>query len=516
MVVVQTSFENMSGIVAAFDVGRAASVAALTEMLAQHLSHRGPDGVGVGASGRSVVANARLAIIDVPGGQQPMRSEDGRVLLVCNGEIYNHGALRQLLTATHDFRSRCDSEVILHLFEESGRECVRRLDGMFAFFVTDGERFIAARDPFGIKPLYLGDDQSGGLWFASEIKALHTRCTSIATVPPGSLVTEARRVRRWFSPSWAERTGTRSSVTPEELIVHLEMAVRKRLMSDVPLGVLLSGGLDSSLVAALGRRYVSSLATFSVGIEGASDLVAARRVAKELGSDHQERIYSVLEVTRRLDEVIYHLESYDASLIRNAVPTYFAADLAAGRVKVVLTGDGADALFARHAHMQRFQDENELHRECVRLLFGLHALTLQRVDRMTMARGIEARVPFLDAAFVDWAMGLAPRLKLRRPPQLEKELLRQAAERLLPPELVQRPKLEPVRGTSTDVVLEQYAAAHISDRDLAQAAVRFPVDTPRTKEELLYRLIFDDLFPGDAARGTVARWRVPIFEERLS
>lgn len=443
-----------------------------------------------------------------------MRSEDGRMLLACNGEIYNHGALRQLLTARHDFRSRCDSEVILHLFEESGRECVRQLDGMFAFFVTDGERFIAARDPFGIKPLYVGDDQSGGLWFASEIKALLTHCTGIAAVPPGTVITEARRIRRWFSPSWADYPGTRSSVTPEELIVHLEMAVRKRLMSDVPIGVLLSGGLDSSIVAALARRHVTGLSTFSVGVEGASDLAAARRVAKEIASDHHERVYSVMEVTRRLDEVIYHLESYDPSLVRNAVPSYFAADLAVGRVKVVLTGDGADALFA--GPPRRFQDENELHRECVRLLFGLHALTLQRVDRMTMARGIEARVPFLDVAFVDWAMGLSPKLKLRHSRGLEKELLRQAAGRLLPSELVTRPKLEPVRGTSTDVVLEQYADAQISDRDLALAAVRFPVDTPRTKEELLYRLIFDDLFPGEAARGTVARSRVLISEALLS
>jgi len=497
----------MCGIAATFGAG--ASVASLGRLVSERLSHRGPDGIGAGSTGRAVVAHSRLAIIDVVGGQQPMQSDDGRTLLVCNGEIYNHLKLRRLVPSSRRFRSQSDSEIVLRLFEESGDACIRQLDGMFAFFVTDGERFVAARDPFGIKPLYMGEDLEGGLWFASELKALADRCPSIDTVLPGSYVTESRKVRPWFEPAWAGRVGSRRPAFPNELLGHLEQAVLKRLMSDVPLGVLLSGGLDSSLVAALARRHLSRLKTFSVGVEGAPDLAAARHVATALASDHRELVYTLEDVTRRLPEVIYHLESYDAALIRSAIPCYFVSAMASEEVKVVLTGEGADELFAGYGYMQGIGDPNLLHRECVRLLFGLHSMNLQRVDRMTMAHGLEGRVPFLDVAFVDWAMGLDPKLKLREPGVLEKRLLRQAAEQLLPKEIAERPKLEFSQGSASESLLEQHAEACISDRDLASAGRRFPIDSPRTKEELLYRVIFDDLFPGEAMRRTVSRWHVP-------
>jgi len=497
----------MCGIAATFGAG--ATVASLGRLVSERLCHRGPDGVGAASTGRAVVAHSRLAIIDVAGGHQPMRSEDGRTLLVCNGEIYNHRQLRQLIPNSRRFRSQSDSEVVLRLFEEAGDACIRELDGMFAFFVTDGQRFVAARDPFGIKPLYMGEDLEGGLWFASELKALAERCPGITAVAPGSYVTESRKVRPWFEPTWAGRVGAQEHVSPDELLGHLERAVSKRLMSDVPLGVLLSGGLDSSVVAALARRHLSRLKTFSVGVAGAPDLAAARHVATALAADHREFIYTLEDVMRRLPEVIYHLESYDAALIRSAIPCYFVSAMASEDVKVVLTGEGADELFAGYSYMQGIGDSNLLHRECVRLLFGLHAMNLQRVDRMTMAHGLEGRVPFLDVAFVDWAMGLDPKLKLRKPGVLEKQLLRQAAERLLPKAIAQRPKLEFSQGSASERLLERQAEARISDRDLASAARRFPADTPRTKEELLYRVIFDDLFPGEAMRRTVSRWHVP-------
>jgi asparagine synthase (glutamine-hydrolysing) len=506
----------MCGIIATFEADPGVGVVQLTELLTRHLSHRGPDGIGAAISGRAVVAHARLAIVDIAGGQQPMHAEDGRTILACNGEIYNHVQVRRSLGASHRFRSASDSEIVLHLFADLGPELLRRLDGMFAFFVTDGTRFLAARDALGIKPLYVGEDKQGGLWFASEVKALVGHCPTLFSIPPGAFVTESRRVERWFYPAWADSPGTRSDVAPDELLARLEQAVVKRLMSDVPIGVLLSGGLDSSLVAALARRHLSRLKTFSVGVEGAPDLAAARLVATALGADHNECTYSVREVSRSLDEVIYHLESYDVALVRSAIPCHFVSRMAADQVKVALTGEGADELFGGYSHTQRIRDPVALHRESVRLLRGLHSMNLQRVDRMTMAHGLEGRVPFLDTAFVDFAMSLDPLLKLRQAGGLEKALLRYAAEKVLPREIAQRPKLEFSQGSATDVILEQYAAARVTDHDMAGAAARFPIDTPKTKEELLYRSIFEELFPGEPARRTVSRWVVPSPPPMLS
>jgi asparagine synthase (glutamine-hydrolysing) len=437
----------MCGITATFAAPSHVDVAWLTDVLTKHLAHRGPDGLGASASGRAVVAHARLAIVDVAGGQQPMRSEDGRTVLACNGEIYNHRDLRKGLPSPQRFRSESDSEVILHLYSEQGSASVSSLDGMFAFFVTDGERFLAARDALGIKPLYVGEDERGGFWFASELKALVGRCRALTALPPGALVTESGVVERWYDPPWNERVGTRSEVEPSEVLAELEKAVLKRLMSDVPLGVLLSGGLDSSVVAALVRRHQPKLDTFSVGVEGAPDLEASRFLARALGFVHHECTYSVRDVSRRLDEIIYHLESYDAALVRSAVPCYFVSDLAAKNVKVVLTGEGADELFGGYRHMARMRDAELLHRECARLLRGLHSMNLQRVDRMTMAHGLEGRVPFLDTGFVDFAMGIDPKLKLKQPGGSEKALLRSAASAVLPREISERRRRSPARSS---------------------------------------------------------------------
>lgn len=498
----------MCGIAATFGAGENGGVGALTDLMLRRLAHRGPDGVGVAHMGRAVVGHARLAIVDVAGGQQPMQDSRARNALACNGEIYNHLLLRRALGSEHAFKSECDSEVVLHLFSEFGRDCVHQLDGMFAFFVTDGASFLAARDPFGIKPLYVGTDAAGGLWFASELKALQDSCVSISTLPPGAYLADGETCR-WFSPRWTAVTRSDVAPAPHEIVERLERAVVKRLMSDVPVGVLLSGGLDSSLVAALARRHMGRLRTYAVGVEGAPDLSAARHVARVLGAEHSECVYSLREVERHLERVIYHLESYDAALVRSAVPCYFVSELAAEEVKVVLTGEGADELFAGYSYMRRIADPAELHRECVRLLGGLHAMNLQRVDRMTMAHGLEGRVPFLDVDFVDYAMRLDPAYKVQNEGVAEKRVLRRAAERVLPREIAHRPKLEFSQGTSNEGLLGAYAEERISDRELSQAAARFPRDTPRDKEELLYRLIFENLFPGDKCLDSVARWRVP-------
>ncbi|HVJ21399.1 MAG TPA: asparagine synthase-related protein, partial [Polyangiaceae bacterium] len=308
-------------------------------------------------------------------------------------------------------------------------------------------------------------------------------------------------------PGWASRVGARRDVGGAEVVAQLERSVLKRLMSDVPMGVLLSGGLDSSIVAALARPHLGSTKSFAVGVEGSPDLDDARLAARAIGTDHRERTYSADDVRRDLTKIIYHLESYDAALVRSALPCFWVSELAAEHVKVVLTGEGADEVFGGYAHHGDIANPAAFHRECSRLLLGLHAMNLQRVDRMTMAHGLEGRVPFLDVEFVDFAMSIAPELKLQQAGMVEKQLLRAGASELLPAEIARRRKLEFADGSGATQLLSSYAEAEVTDGDLARAASHFPSDPPKTKEELLYRRTFAELFPGDAARRTVQRWR---------
>jgi asparagine synthase (glutamine-hydrolysing) len=308
----------------------------------------------------------------------------------------------------------------------------------------------------------------------------------------------------WFVPRWDRAIGQQLLVSITDLLARLERAAVKRLMGEVPIGLFLSGGLDSSLVAALTQPHLGPAKTFAVGLAGALDLEAARLAARALGTEHHERVYSVQDVDRSLEKIIWHLESYDPSLVRDAVPFYFLSELAAQHVRVVLTGDGADELFGGYHYFRRLQDPAALHRECVGLLFGLHSTNLQRLDRMTMAHGLEGRVPFLDTEFVAWVMGLAPELKMHGPDGREKQLLRAAASYLLPAGIAWRPKRE---GGCADALLRAYAELRVSDHDLCRARTSFPVDTPRNKEELLYRRIFAEHFPSEAARRTGQRRR---------
>lgn len=471
------------------------------------LGHRGPDGLGAASLGRATVAHTRLAIVDPASGRQPMHAEDGAALLVCNGEIYNHRALRERLAARHRFATGSDSEVVVHLYEELGAGCVDELDGMFAFFATDGASWVAARDPFGIKPLYYGTDTAGRTWLGSELKSIAEQCADAASLPPGSSIGPDGKVERWFDPAWRRTVGSRPDGHPEDLAERLERAVVKRLMSDVPLGVFLSGGLDSSIVAAIVRRHLPGLKTFSVGLEGAPDLEAAREAAHALDTDHYERVYTPREAEEALERVVYHLESYDAALIQSAVPCYFLSELAAQHVKVVLTGEGADEVFGGYGYFAGVEDPRTVHDECARLLLGLHSMNLQRVDRMTMAHGLEARVPFLDVELVAWGMELDPRLKLHGNGRAEKHLLRRAFEGQLPPAVLHRKKAEFSRGAGAEDVLAAVAERRVSARDLAQAAARFPDDTPTDEQAFLYRSIFERLFPSPAARRTVGGWR---------
>ena len=426
---------------------------------------------------------------------------------MCNGEIYNHEILRTQLKRRHRFRTRSDAEVIIHLYEEMGPACVDQLAGMFAFVLTDGERVLAARDPLGIKPLYMGRDGDGALWFASEIKGLLDVCDDVREFPAGSLYTEKGGLRRWFRPSWIDPPNEPLMADGGAIVRGLEMAVTKRPMSDVPVGVFLSGGLDSSIIAALMRSQMHELYSFSVGLENSVDLQAARAVADNLGTEHHELVYTVEDMLAVLETVIYHLESYDPALIHSAIPCYFVSKLAADHVKVALSGEGSDEAFAGYRYFGDLSDADALHRESVRILRRLHNMNLQRVDRMTMAHALEGRVPFLDTDFLNVAMAINPEAKLHQPDRTEKWLLRRAFAGLIPEAILWRAKEEFAQGCGSEWALREYCGHLIADAEFERASELFPVDTPKTKEAFHYRRIFEQFFPGDALRRTVGRWR---------
>ena len=471
------------------------------------MTHRGPDDHGVHHDGGSILAHRRLSIIDVEGGQQPLFSADRRWALVCNGEIYNHHQLRQRLQAGCTFATRSDSEVIVQGVAQWGHEVVAQLDGMFAFVVAGRDTMVAARDPLGIKPLYWGRDANDVLWFASEIKSLAGRGVNLEEFPAGHLYSPETGLVRYFTPQWSQAELPTGSPSESRIRNALQVAVHKRLMSDVPLGVFLSGGLDSSVIAALVRKEVDELHSFTVGIEGSPDVAAARLVARHLDTRHHEFVYTRQDVVDVLERVVFHLESYDPALIRSALPTYFVARLASEWVKVVLSGEGADEAFAGYLYFRETREPVRLWRECQRLLLGLHNMNLQRVDRMTMAHGLEARVPFLDTSFLEEAMAMAPEHKLHDQRHPEKWLLRRACEDLLPSSVVWRVKQEFAQGAGSESILVGHAAHVVSDHDMQRASQMFPVDTPTSKEEFLYRQIFNQLFPGPMSSSIVGRWR---------
>ncbi len=448
----------MCGFVCLWRVGDPALAA---EMI-RRIAHRGPDAVEVISPEALPVtmAHCRLSIIGPEDGAQPIYQ--GEDILVVNGEIYNHSDLRAILGESA-FATASDSETILHLFRSDALRWITKLDGMFAFVLATPERIIAARDPLGIKPLYMAK-LDGGLAFASELKAFDgISGVTVQAVPPGSLYDSRDGMRRWYRmPHGAaiEEEGFDVAATASELRLVMEDAVRKWMVADVEVGAFLSGGLDSSIIAALAMRFAESpLKTFAVGTEGSADLAAARAVATHIGSDHFEQAFTAEDVAAVLPHVIYHLESADVDLVRSAIPTHFAARLARQHVKAVLTGEGADELFAGYTYHHAYVDDpRALAEELTRSLGTMHNINLQRVDRVTMAEGLEARTPFLDRELIDFAQSIPASLKLRRTdptslestgPTTEKWILRKAMADLLPPALVWRKKAQFDEGSGT-------------------------------------------------------------------
>jgi asparagine synthase (glutamine-hydrolysing) len=468
------------------------------------LRYRGPDAEGEFASNAGRLGHRRLSIIDPAGGDQPLYSESGRQAIVANGEIYNFRDLREGLVPRHVFRTTSDSESVLHLYEEQGTGAASALDGMFAFAIADGDDLYLARDPIGIKPLYTGR-RGRSLVFASELKALAGIAEEVREFPPG----------HWFhtacgtQPFYGLPESSPENLSLEEHVrrvrVTLEQAVVKRLMSDVPLGAFLSGGLDSSIIAALARRHLDELQTFSVGVEGSEDLEAARLVAKHIGSLHHEYVLSRRDVEEKLGEIVYLLESFDQDLVRSAVPCYFTARLAAEHVKVVLTGEGADELFAGYDYYKALDAGIDLEAELRRSVGSMHNVNLQRVDRMTMAHSIEGRVPFLDVAMIEIAQAVPADLKLRG--GTEKWILRHAFEDLLPREIAWRDKRQFDEGSGTVGLLTELTERLAARRQLQSRRAQFPDAHLRSREECAYHALLLDAYPRpETILDNVARW----------
>lgn len=456
------------------------------------LRHRGPDDSGIARFGDTSLGHRRLSIIDIAGGHQPLANEDGTIHIVFNGEIYNYQKLRSMLGG-HVFSTRTDTEVILHLYEEKGTDCVLDLDGMFAFAIYDfrNDSLFLARDRLGIKPLYYGMVGDACV-FASEIKAL-VHCDRISEFPPGTRYTTHGGFERYYTlPSSASGIGD-EAVCIDTIRELLSAAVKKRMVADVPVGVFLSGGLDSSIIAALMKQYTPDLHSFAVGMEGSSDLVHAREAAAFIGTIHHEYIYTAEEMIRVLPAVMYHLESFDAPLVRSAIPCYFVSRLANScGVKVVLAGEGADELFSGYNYLKDIAGEI-LSWELIRITDALHHTNLQRVDRMTMAHSVEARVPFLDIAFLQFVFSIPLAMKAAEGKQ-EKWLLRQAFRDMLPVSIIERPKLKFSAGAGSMHEIETLAERTISDHVFKKETAALP-SRCRTKEELYYYRIFREHFP---------------------
>lgn len=478
----------------------------LLRKMLQMLRHRGPDDLGVAVDDGAAIGQARLSIIDVAGGHQPIFGEEGAACITANGEIYNYRQLRKGL-AKHSFRTLSDSEVPLHLYEDAGPEAAAQLDGMFALAIWDGTNLYLARDPVGIKPLYYAIED-GRFYFASEVKALlQATSRGIREFPNGHWY----RTDRGFHPFANWRTDMRGATDVQaamrELRARLDASVEKRLMAEVPLGTFCSGGLDSSLVTAIAARHLESFHTFSTGMEGAPDLENARRAAEHIGTVHHTRVFTEDDVLDALPNVMWHLESFDPALVRSAVPTYFVSELARKHVTVVLTGEGADELYAGYRYLKDLPRDG-LHPELVRITKALHNLNLQRTDRMTMAHALEGRVPYLDWAHLTFALGLPVDWKIYGDKRIEKWILRNAFPGYLPDELLWRDKQKFAEGTGSFEVISQEAERQLSDAEFERIRDEArPIELLTKEEAYCYRL-FRERFPKEVALECLGRTRV--------
>ena len=452
------------------------------------IRHRGPDDTGTFIKDNIALGQVRLSIIDVKGGHQPIFNEDRTKCIVFNGEIYNYKDLKAKLKQKHIFSTKTDTEIILHLYEEEGPECIKKLDGMFAFAIYDSGKLFIGRDRIGIKPLYFGVKEET-TFFASEIKAL-LECEKVSVFLPGYYYTSDRGFVKYYELPERVSIGADIKVIMSMVERLLEKAVQKRLMSDVPVGVFLSGGVDSSIIAALMKKNIMDLSSFTVGMKDSDDLYYAKLVADNLKTKHNELVYTKEDMLKVLPEVIYCLESFDAPLVRSAIPSFFLSKLAREQVKVVLAGEGADELFSGYKYLGKIEAKKDLYKELYKITGNLHLTNLQRVDRMTMAHSVEGRVPFLDSEFLSYVISIPVDLKQRHDKQ-EKWILREAFNEYLPIVVTNRPKQKFSDGAGSMEILKEYADKKITDSDFNKEKN----SRVRTKEELLYYRLFLERFP---------------------
>jgi len=438
---------------------------AVNKMVMQ-LKHRGPDGDGVMPTTKATLGHTRLAIVDVAGGHQPL--QDGDAWIAFNGEIYNYMELRSKHLKDQQFSTRSDTETVLRLYQRFGPKSVEMLNGMFAFAVSWKDELFLARDPLGIKPLYYGK-KDGGIHFASEVKALSLVTDDIQEFPAGYWFHSRGGWQQYYSVESTLQDEYPDMKSEEDALQAIrdsvQDAVQKRMMSDVPVGVSLSGGLDSSIIAMLASQDTPGIHSFVVGVEGGEDLEAAQLMADELGTQHHEYIYTEQEMLDVLPEVVYYLESFDPALVRSAIPNFMLARMASEHVKVMLTGEGADELYAGYSYLDRYDKADDLQEELVNITEALHNTNLQRGDRMSMAHGLEARVPFLDVDSVSMALSIPPEWKLQNDGRPAKNLLRRAYKGLLPDEIVYRPKMKFSKGAGSSDILAERAKEDVSDSD---------------------------------------------------
>ena len=511
----------MCGIVCAFDLKQSSEKLRpeLLEM-SKNLRHRGPDWSGIYSSDQAILVHERLAIVDPTSGKQPLISPSGNLVLAANGEIYNHRELRAPYESSYQFKTQSDCEVILALYENEGPSFVEKLNGIFAFAIFDesNNEFFIARDHMGIIPLYMGWDGDGTFYVASELKALEGVCSKIELFPPGHYFHSGdSEPTAWYTTDWKEFDNVKYNMTSiEDLHDALSAAVHRQLMSDVPYGVLLSGGLDSSIISALAKKYAAhrvetddqqaawwpQLHSFSVGLEGSPDLAAAQEVAKHIGTIHHEIKFTIQEGLDAIREVIYHLETYDITTIRASTPMYLMARaIKALGIKMVLSGEGADELFGGYLYFHKAPNEKEFHEETVRKLEKLHQYDCLRANKSLAAWGIEGRVPFLDKEFIEVAMRLNPKDKMITSDRMEKWVLRKAFENYLPESVAWRQKEQFSDGVGYSWIdtLKELVESEVNDEQMENAHYRFPVQTPQNKEEFYYRTIFESHFPSEAA-----------------
>ncbi len=516
----------MCGIVAVLDIasGDVTKLRSQVLKMSDKLRHRGPDWSGIYTGEKAILAHERLSIVDPQSGGQPLKSKDGKIILTVNGEIYNHLAIREQLKGEYEFQTGSDCEVILALYRKKGIHFLEDLNGIFAFVLYDEEKdeYLVARDPIGVIPLYIGTDNAGHIMVASELKALEGYAVHYEPFLPGHYYySKEKKQVRWYVRDWMGYDAVKDNpVDISDLKRSLEAAVQRQLMSDVPYGVLLSGGLDSSIISAIAKKYAAKriendsktdawwpqLHSFAVGLKGAPDLKAAKKVADYIGTVHHEINYTVQEGLDAIRNVIYYIETYDVTTVRASTPMYLLARVIKSMgIKMVLSGEGADEVFGGYLYFHKAPDAKAFHEETVRKISKLYLYDCLRANKSLSAWGVEGRVPFLDKEFLDVAMRLNPEAKMSPGKVIEKKILREAFSDMLPDEVVWRQKEQFSDGVGYSWIdsLKQLTSNLVSDEEMAHASERFPVQTPMNKEEYYYRSVFEELFPSRSAALTI-------------